>query len=76
MPRLASGEAERPDAYRRRLWAMAKRGAPDGCPIKGSIAAGKRLYVVPWSPSYRRTRVSQKRGGRWFCSEEEAVAAG
>ncbi|MGE0628098.1 MAG: thermonuclease family protein [Hyphomicrobiaceae bacterium] len=70
------GTAERPTDFRARLWARAKRRAPDGCPIKGRVASGQRLYVTPWSPYYGRTRVSERRGGRWFCSEEEALAAG
>jgi hypothetical protein len=34
------------------------------------------VYVLPWSPDYRRVRVRSQRGERWFCTEEEAVAAG
>ncbi len=70
------GLAERPGEYRARLWERAKRRAPSGCPIKGYVRRGKRLYVTPWEPGYRRTRVRQRRGGRWFCNEAEAIAAG
>jgi endonuclease YncB( thermonuclease family) len=73
---LWSGEAERPASYRARTWEEAKRSAPDGCPIKGQVAGGARVYVLPWSPDYGRVRVSKSRGGRWFCSEQEAIAAG
>ena len=41
-----------------------------------SVAGGARVYVLPWSPDYGRVRVSKSRGGRWFCSEQEAIAAG
>ena len=62
--------------YRARRWEEARKSAPDGCPIKGHVSAGARLYTVPWSPSYGRVKVEAGRGGRWFCSESEAQAAG
>jgi endonuclease YncB( thermonuclease family) len=73
---LWSGDAERPAAYRAKLWDEAKRRAPDGCPIKGQVAGAARVYVLPWSPDYERLRVQTTRGERWFCSEQEALAAG
>jgi endonuclease YncB( thermonuclease family) len=72
----AAGEPERPSEYRAKVWEEAKRRAPDGCPIKGRITGGSRVYVLPWSPEYERGRVQKARGERWFCSEQEAVAAG
>ncbi len=71
-----SGEAARPADYRAQKWANAKREAPDGCPIKGNVKGGRRLYVLPWSQDYERVRVSRSRGERWFCSEGDAQAAG
>ena len=71
-----SGDAERPADYRAQKWQDAKREAPDGCPIKGNVKGGRRLYVLPWSQDYARVRVSLSRGERWFCSEAEAQAAG
>ena len=70
------GPVERPGEYRARLWESAKKSSPDGCPIKGHVSGSAKLYVVPWSPSYAKTKVRQERGGRWFCSEEEALADG
>jgi endonuclease YncB( thermonuclease family) len=72
----AGGEAERPAEFRAKVWEEAKRHAPDGCPIKGRITGGARVYVLPWSPDYERGRIEKARGERWFCSEQEAVAAG
>lgn len=72
----ASGDVERPAEFRAKLWEEAKRRAPDGCPIKGRITGGARIYVLPWSPDYERGRIQKARGERWFCSEQEAVAAG
>jgi endonuclease YncB( thermonuclease family) len=71
-----STEPERPAAWRERLWSAAKRQAPDGCPIKGRVRGNEREYLLPWSSDYERARISARRGERWFCSEEEAVAAG
>jgi endonuclease YncB( thermonuclease family) len=70
------GDAERPADYRAQKWEEAKREAPDGCPIKGNVSGGRRLYVLPWARDYERVRISQRRGERWFCTEAEARAAG
>jgi endonuclease YncB( thermonuclease family) len=72
----AGGEAERPSEFRAKVWEEAKRRAPDGCPIKGLVAGRERVYVLPWSPDYERGRIQKARGERWFCSEQEALAAG
>ena len=72
----AAGEAERPAEFRAKVWEEAKRRAPDGCPIKGLVTGGARVYVLPWSPDYDRGRIQKASGERWFCSEQEAVAAG
>jgi endonuclease YncB( thermonuclease family) len=72
----AGGEAERPAAFRAKIWEDAKRRAPEGCPIKGQVAGAARTYVLPWAPDYDRVRVQKARGERWFCSEQEAVSAG
>jgi endonuclease YncB( thermonuclease family) len=72
----ATSDVERPAAYRAKLWDEAKRRAPEGCPIKGQIAGGTRVYVLPWAADYDRVRVQRGRGERWFCSEREAVSAG
>ncbi|WP_246215973.1 hypothetical protein [Microvirga makkahensis] len=51
-------------------------GAAD-CKIKGNISAkGERIYHVPGSRHYHRTVLNEAAGGRWFCSESEAIAAG
>jgi endonuclease YncB( thermonuclease family) len=70
------GQASRPSEYRQQKWDEAKRDAPDGCPIKGSVRGSRRYYVVPWARGYERVRVSESRGERWFCSEAEAREAG
>ncbi len=70
------GTGERPQAWRDKLWAEAKRSAPDGCPIKGEVRSGAKVYLLPWSPRYERAKVSSRRGERWFCTEAEAQEAG
>jgi len=50
---------------------------PSGkCVIKGNISENGRIYHVPGSPSYDRTKIDESKGERWFCSEAEARAAG
>lgn len=73
---LWAGEADRPQDYRDKRWEEAKKSAPEGCPIKGPIRSGARVYVLPWAPSYDSIRLRTSRGERWFCSESEAEAAG
>jgi endonuclease YncB( thermonuclease family) len=46
------------------------------CLIKGNISKSGRIYHVPGSRWYSRTRIDRSRGERWFCSEAEARAAG
>ena len=49
---------------------------PPGCDIKGNI--GKKhvkIYHLPGGKDYARTRINRK-GERWFCTEEEARKAG
>ena len=51
---------------------------PPGCPIKAKLALRAEIvgyegiYHLPGCGSYRRL----KRANRWFCSEEDALAAG
>jgi hypothetical protein len=47
------------------------------CNIKGNVSTrGERIYHVPGQKYYNDTRISDSHGERWFCSEEEARAAG
>lgn len=55
----------------------AARGASEGCRIKGNINGdGEKIYHVPGGRSYDETRISAGTGERWFCSPEQARAAG
>jgi hypothetical protein len=49
----------------------------EGCKIKGNISRnGERIYHVPGMRDYERTRINERAGERWFCTEDEARAAG
>ena len=75
-------EAERmpPWEWRRKTpqrSAPTSKQEPASCPIKGNISSsGERIYHVPGQQHYDDTRISRAKGERWFCSEEEARAAG
>lgn len=71
-----SGAQQRPADYRSSLWEEARKAAPEGCPIKGEVSPRGRHYITPWMSGYERVQVRPSRGGRWFCSEEEALSAG
>jgi endonuclease YncB( thermonuclease family) len=73
---LWQGTAERPAEWRQRLWNEAKQQAPDGCPIKGFVRGSGRTYALPWSNDYQSGKLRTIKGERWFCTEEEARAAG
>ena len=75
------GNFTRPVVFRSGEWdrASTKVKQQGGeCLIKGNInSKGVRIYHTPWgSKHYERTRINESRGERWFCSEDEALAAG
>lgn len=53
-------------------------GAETGCVIKGNISysTGEKIYHLPGCGSYDKTVINQSAGERWFCSEQDAQAAG
>ncbi|MDO6615653.1 MULTISPECIES: thermonuclease family protein [Pacificibacter] len=56
--------------------AAAEVPSPEGCAIKGNISKSGRLYHLPGSRWYDGTRINEGQGERWFCSENDAKAAG
>ncbi len=49
----------------------------NGCVIKGNFnTRGEKIYHVPGQKYYAETQISASHGERWFCSEQEARAAG
>jgi endonuclease YncB( thermonuclease family) len=47
-----------------------------GCRIKGNISGSGKIYHVPGSDAYEKTKIDESKGERWFCSEDQARAAG
>jgi len=51
--------------------------AAGACLIKGQIlVTGARVYLLPGEARYAEAAIAADRGERWFCTEEEALAAG
>lgn len=70
---IQRGKMMRPSDYR------ATSGTPStsGCSIKGNVSAkGERIYHVPGQEYYGRTRITESKGERWFCTQAEARASG
>jgi len=84
---LWQGEFDPPEKFRRAASASnnsipnnlgSSQPSSASCNIKGNISSkGERIYHTPsGSRSYDKTRISERKGERWFCSEAEARAAG
>ncbi|WP_435372982.1 sunset domain-containing protein [Aquisalimonas lutea] len=59
------------------FWRSSTESVSEGCRIKGNISMnGERIYHVPGSEWYDETQIDRLKGERWFCSEDEARAAG
>ena len=64
-------------AWVRKTRAIGRIPEDRACGIKGNIStSGAHIYHVPGQRFYEATGIRPERGERWFCSEEEAVAAG
>ena len=70
------GEARPAWEFREGRWNIKQQQAPEGCPIKGNISQRGKIYHVPRSKYYNRTKINTVKGERWFCDEAEAIAAG
>ena len=47
------------------------------CAIKGNISAkGEKIYHMLGCGSYKQTVIDESKGERWFCTEDDAQAAG
>ena len=63
-------------------WRQGKRLEADNaevsgrCLIKGNISNSGKIYHMPGSKWYNKTKINESKGERWFCSEAEAKAAG
>ncbi len=70
------GESEAPWDYRHGSWQSASAALHADCPIKGNISRNGQIYHLPWMTWYGKVKIDERRGEHWFCSEDEAVAAG
>jgi endonuclease YncB( thermonuclease family) len=70
------GRAQPAWDYRRRRWDQVAEASPEGCAIKGNVSRAGLIYHMPWNPWYQKVNMSPDKGTRWFCSEDEALAAG
>lgn len=72
---------EAPGDYRARQRAASVAAAPlapnPQCPIKGNINdKGEQIFHLPGSRPYPDVKINLAAGERWFCSAQQAVAAG
>lgn len=69
-------EFVRPDKWRDGI-RLADADGKDACMIKGNIGlTGEKTYYLPGDEWYDETRIDESKDERWFCNEDEAVAAG
>lgn len=66
-----------------RRWRRGERLPSEGaaeprraCAIKGNVSGSGRIYHVPSGRYYHQTRIDESQGEHWFCTEQEATAAG
>ncbi len=53
------------------------RAKSDGCDIKGNISRkGQRIFHMPGTGWYAKTKINEAAGERWFCTKQEAQSAG
>ena len=72
---LWAGRMVTPEAHRHNA-APPAQTAPAACNIKGNISASGHIYHRPGQRDYDATRINPAKGEGWFCSADEAEAAG
>lgn len=62
----------------RGIWSELCLAKKEGCVIKGNFRRdrGTKIYHLPGCFNYDKIVVNEREGDQWFCSEEEAQAAG
>ncbi|MFN7222756.1 MAG: thermonuclease family protein [Paracoccaceae bacterium] len=70
-----AGRMVTPEAYRHTGKATVQI-APADCLLKGNINGSNRIYHRPGQRDYAATRIDPSKGEAWFCTENDAVAAG
>ena len=65
------------EPWKWRLGVRIREAKKVGCHIKGNISSnGEKIYHLPNSKNYLKTKISPSKGERWFCSEKEAQTLG
>jgi hypothetical protein len=72
------GEFVKPWDWRRgvRLKSASATTGKTGCKIKGNISKSGKIYHMPGSRWYDRTKIDEAKGEKWFCSSSDAEQAG
>jgi len=65
-------------AAKRGIWSSECTSAREGCEIKGNFHKGTKdkVYHLPNCYNYKQVNINPNESDRWFCTEEEAEAAG
>lgn len=72
-----AGQYQTPAAWRRGFGRQRSGGGLGPCQIKGNRQPdGSLRYFTQADPDYDRVTVTVERGERWFCSVDDAIAAG
>jgi len=72
------GQFVKPWDWRRggRLQSATATTGKTGCKIKGNISKSGKIYHMPGSRWYDRTKIDEAKGEKWFCKVEDAEQAG
>ena len=64
-------------SYKAPVQTFQNQQPPDAnCIVKGNISSNGKIYHMPGQYYYNKTQIDQSQGERWFCTEEDAQAAG
>jgi endonuclease YncB( thermonuclease family) len=55
---------------------IVEHAPPGQCVIKGNVSRDRKIYFMPFHQLYGKVRIDESKGERWFCTEDEALAAG
>jgi endonuclease YncB( thermonuclease family) len=72
----AGGTVTPPWAWRAERENAGTSAPEQGCVVAGVAAGGARLYYGPLDPDYGAKTADRQAVARWFCSDDEARAAG
>ena len=71
------GEFVKPWDWRKgKRLATNKPATSENCLIKGNISGSGKIYHIPGSKWYDKTKINKDKGERWVCSEAETREAG